>query len=336
MSTAAHDPARTPGPAPDGDPLSPGARPLMEAMARSFPDVAGGQTDPVAARRRLAAAPKAPGPEVASVTDSAVPGPEGAPQLPVLLYRPPGTAPGEARPTVVLLHGGGWALGSLDSHDGIARGICAAARAVVVSVDYRLAPEARFPAPVEDAYAAVCWAAEHAGELGGDPDALVVAGDSAGGQLTAAAAQLARERGGPRIALQVLVYPVTDPGGRTESKRTLSEGYFLDRALIRWFGAQYFAAPEDLAHPWAAPLRADPAGLPPAHVVTAGCDPLRDEGQAYAARLREAGVPVTEGRFPGLFHGFLHFAELHPEAGEAMAGIGRAVAATATPPAPGV
>ena len=268
-------------------------------------------------------------PSVGEVSDRLIPGPEGAPELPVRIYRPyeEDVAPGGA-PTVVFFHGGGWVLGNLETHDATARAMCRASAAVVVSVDYRLAPEARFPEPAEDAYAAVCWAAENVAELGGAPGALLVAGDSAGGNLAAVCTLMSRERGGPRIAHQLLIYPSTDPLAGTESRRLNSEGYFLTEASMLWFGAQYFGPDADLTHHYAAPLRADLRGLPPAHVVTAGCDPLCDEGRAYAAKLREAGVAVSEAHFPGMFHGFLQVGDLLPDSSAAMAGLGKVIAST--------
>jgi len=318
--------------APTGpDRLAPGARPVMEAMAAVFPDVGVTVTDAVEARRILARAPQlpVPPPDVREVVDGTIPGPEGAPELPVRIYRPHTREAGPL-PTVVFFHGGGWVLCDLDTHDTTARGICRTAGAVVVSVDYRLAPEARFPEPAEDAYAALRWAAGHVAELGGDPDALVVAGDSAGGNLAAVCALMARDRGGPRIALQVLVYPATDPLADTESRRSLAQGYYLTEEAMRWYGAQYFGPDGDLTHPYAAPLRADLTGLPPAHVVTAGCDPLCDEGRAYAAKLREAGVPTGEGHYPGMFHGFFGLGGVLADAAEAMAGVGEVIASTAS------
>lgn len=314
---------------PDPDRLSPAARPLVQALSDFFPDVGGAVTDPVEARALLARAPghPAPRPRVREVTDRTVPGPEGAPELPVRVYRPYG---GEGpRPTVVFLHGGGWVLCGLETHDRTVRTLCRVSGAVIVSVDYRLAPEARFPAPVEDAHAAVSWCAAHIAELGGDPEALVVAGDSAGGGLAAAASLMARDRGGPRIALQALIYPATDSRPDTASHRLNGEGYYLTSRAMRWFAEQYFGPEGDRDHPYAAPVRANLTGLPPAHVVTAGCDPLCDEGSAYAARLREHGIRATEDFFPAMFHGFLGFGDLLPEAVEALRGLGEAVAATA-------
>jgi acetyl esterase len=314
------------------DRLAPGARPLMEAMAAVFPDVGVTVTDAAEARRFLARATPPPLglPALREVTDRTVPGPEGAPDVPVRIYRPYEEEPaGEAartRPTVVFFHGGGWVLGGLDSHDSTVRHLCRNSGAVVVAVDYRLAPEARFPDPTEDAYAAVCWASQNIEALGGDPRALLVAGDSAGGNLATVCTLMARDRGGPAIAHQSLIYPSTDPSAQTPSRQLNGQGYFLTEEAMRWFGAQYFGSEGDATHPYAAPLRADLTGLPPAHVVTAGCDPLCDEGRAYAAKLAEAGVPVTEAHFPGMFHGFLGLGELLPDARDALAGMGKVIA----------
>ncbi|SCK57445.1 alpha/beta hydrolase [Streptomyces sp. WMMB 322] len=317
--------------------LAPGARELMEAMTAVFPDVGVSVHDAAEARRIFARSlPEPPRePPVGEVSDRLIRGPEGAPDLPVRIYRPyeedagPAPTPGGG-PTVVFFHGGGWVLGNIETHDATARAMCRASGAVVVSVDYRLAPETRFPGPAEDAYAAVCWAAGSIAELGGDPQALLVAGDSAGGNLAAASALMARERGGPGIAHQLLIYPVLDPLAETESRRINAEGYFLTEVAMRWYGAQYFGPDGDPAHRYAAPLRADLQGLPPAHVITAGCDPLCDEGRDYAAKLSDAGVPVSEAHFPGMFHGFLGVGDLLPDASEAMAGLGKVIASTAS------
>lgn len=197
-----------------GDRLAPGARPLVDALSAAFPDIGGTVTDAAEARRILAAAPASgkTATAVGKVEDRVVPGPVGAPDLPVRIYRPGGT--GRPRPTVVFFHGGGYTLCGLDTHDATARTLCAESGAVVVSVAYRLAPEHRFPAATEDAYAALCWAAvqARAGALGGDPAAVVTAGDSSGGGLATVAALMARDREGPAVALQVLIYPVLDAG----------------------------------------------------------------------------------------------------------------------------
>ncbi|MFP3989833.1 alpha/beta hydrolase [Streptomyces sp. E11-3] len=305
------------------DRLAPDVRGLVDLISAVFPDLGNTVTDAAEARRILAAAPEPPWQplQVGSVEDRTIPGPEGAPEIPVRVYLPdPADAPGP-RPTLVFFHGGGWVLCDLDSHDGTARQLCRHAGAAVVSVDYRLAPEHPFPAAVDDAYAAVRWVAAHLAELGGDPGPLAVAGDSAGGNLAAVVAQIARDRGGPAIGLQVLVYPSTDMTYDGQSRTRNASGYFLTSAHMAWFGRQYLGGGGDPAHPHISPLRGDLTGLPPAHVVTAGCDPLCDEGRAYAAKLREAGVPVTEGHFPGMFHGFLGFPELLEDARTALAGV---------------
>ncbi|MFJ2767079.1 alpha/beta hydrolase [Streptomyces sp. NPDC087300] len=329
---AADHPAQRPGSRP-ADRLAPAARPLVAALSAAFPDLGGTVTDAVEARRILAAGtgpqrPPKPSRSVGSVVDRAIAGPVGAPELPVRVYLPdPETFPGP-RPTVVFFHGGGYTLCGLDSHDATARGLCARAGAAVVSVAYRLAPEHRFPAAADDAYAALCWSAREISSLGGDPDALVTAGDSSGGGLATVAALTARDRGGPAVALQVLIYPVLDAGQDTASYRENAEGCFLTAAHMRWFWRQYLGPDGDGAHPHASPLGAELTGLPPAHLVTAGCDPLRDEGFAYAHRLRAAGVPVTHGHHPEMFHGFLGFPGLLDEAETAVAAVAEAIAST--------
>ncbi|MBT2451844.1 alpha/beta hydrolase fold domain-containing protein [Streptomyces sp. ISL-43] len=320
------DPAGSAGAA---DRLDPAARPYADALAAFFPDLGGSVTDAGEARRILAA-PRAtvPPPAVGSVEDRDVPGPDGAPPVPVRVYYPdPERWPGP-RPTVVFCHGGGWVLCDLDSHDATVRTLCRASGAVFVSVDYRRAPEDRFPAAVHDAYAALCWAAAHVTELGGDPAALVVAGDSAGGNLAAASLLLARERGGPAVALQVLVYPCLDAGQDTGSYRSNGEGYFLTAAHLRWFWEQYLGPDGDGGHPLASPLAADLRGLPPAHVVVAGCDPLRDEGEAYHHRLIGSGVPSVLDSHPGMFHGFLALAGVLPQAREVLARLAEVIDST--------
>ncbi|MBW5483805.1 alpha/beta hydrolase [Streptomyces bambusae] len=309
------------------DRLDPRARPFVRAFSAVFPDVGGAVSDAVQARRIMAASPPPPGepPAVGAVADRTVPGPPGAPPVPVRIYRPdPARWPGP-RPTVVFSHGGGFVLCDLDTHDRIARNICRVAGAVVVSVDYRRAPEHRFPAAVEDAHAALCWAGDHVAGLGGDPGALVVAGDSAGGNLAAASLLLAAERGGPRVALQVLVCPslTADLGG--DSYRRNATGYYLTTAHVRWFWEQYLGPGGDGGHPLASPLAAGPerlAGLPPAHVVVAGCDPVADDGQVYDRLLRASGVRSSVDLYPGMFHGFLALPEYLSPAREALERLG--------------
>ncbi|MFI6087758.1 alpha/beta hydrolase [Streptomyces sp. NPDC051218] len=322
--------ASTAGASARGDRLAPEARPLVDALGAAFPDLGGTVTDAVEARRILAATPSAAKavPTVGAVGDRRIPGPAGAPDLPVRVYRPPGRT--RPRPTVVFFHGGGYTLCGLDTHDATARTLCVESGAVVVSVAYRLAPEHRFPAATEDAYAALCWAAAEArvGGLGGDPGAVVTAGDSSGGALATVAALMARDRGGPAVALQVLIYPLLDAGQGSGSYRSNATGYFLTAAHLRWFWEQYIGPDGDGAHPYASPLNADVTALAPAHIVTAGCDPLCDEGAAYADRLHLAGVPVTRGHYPGMFHGFLGFPKLLDDARAAVAEVAEAVAST--------
>jgi acetyl esterase len=254
------------------------------------------------------------GPEVAHVHDRRVPGPAG--EIPVRLYRP---RSGEALPLLVFLHGGGFVVCDLDTHDPICRLLANAVDCAVLSVDYRLAPEAKFPAAPEDCYAATCWAAAHAGELGADPSRIAVAGDSAGGNLAAVVAQLARDRSGPTLAHQLLIYPVTHHAFDTASYRENAEGYFLTRGMMEWFWNHYLEKPEHGQDPLASPLVAkDVSGVAPATVITAEFDPLRDEGEAYAERLRRAGVPVELQRYDGMFHGFFAMTEMLDPAREAV------------------
>lgn len=238
---------------------------------------------------------------VAQVRDLMVYGSGG--HLPLRLYRPEAVA---GLPVVVFFHGGGWVICDLESHDAFCRTLANGAGCAVVSVDYRRAPEHRYPAAVEDAYAATRWVADHADELGIDAARLAVMGDSAGGNLAAVVALLARDFGGPTIALQSLLYPVTNYSFDTASYREFGVDYMLTTAAMRWYWAHYVADPVEGEQPYASPLRAsDLRGLPPAHVITAECDPLRDEGMAYAERLAAAAVPTQAKVYRGAFHGFI-------------------------------
>ena len=233
---------------------------------------------------------------VASVDDLEIPGPGGP--LPVRVYRPAAAGP---LPALVYFFGGGWTLGTIDTADGICRALTNAAGCATVAVGYRLAPEHKFPAAVHDCLAGLRWAAAAPGI---DPDRVAVGGDSAGGNLAAAVTLLARDAG-PRIAHQLLVYPNTEHGADTPSVRAGVDPLLFNRTSVDWYWNHYLADPADGADPLASPLRApDLSGLPPATVITAEYDPLRDEGEAYAARLAEAGVPVTLRRFDGMIHGF--------------------------------
>jgi acetyl esterase len=260
-----------------------------------------------------AAALNGPPAPVAAVADRRVPGPAG--ELPVRVYTPEGEPP---FPIVVFFHGGGWVVGTLDTYDPLCRALAAATPAVVVSVDYRLAPEHRWPAAVEDAYAATEWASRNAAALGGVQHRLAVAGDSAGGNLAAVVALGARDRGGPAIAFQLLVYPVLDAAGDTASWREYADGYHLTADGMRWYWDHYLGG-ADGAAPDASPLRAAfVGGLPPALVIGAEYDILRDEGEAYAARLAEAGVDASASRHAGVVHGFVRWRAVTGAAGDAL------------------
>jgi acetyl esterase len=260
-------------------------------------------------------------PELGSVRNLNADGPQG--QIPLRVYRPAGAAAATPLPVYVYFHGGGWVIGDLETHDVICRQLTAASEACVISVDYRLAPEHKFPAAADDAWAATRWIVANAGALGVDATRLAVGGDSAGGNLAAVVALMARDAGGPAIALQVLIYPVTDLGAESASYDAFADGYQLTRESMRWFRAHYLGAPSDGGDWRASPLRATSlAGLPPALIVTAGFDPLRAEGEAYAARLREAGVLVDYVCFGGMIHGFAAMGKVLGTAHRAVALIG--------------
>ena len=297
------------------DKLSPKARAIVDEIA-ALPRLP--TMTPVEARGRpnpLEAAPEA----VGSVTARAIPGP--AVPMGVRIYRPRDPL----RAALVYLHGGGWVLGSLESADASCRAIANRSRCVVISIDYRLAPETKFPGAVEDAYAAVRWVADNAAELRIDPERIAVGGASAGGNLAAAAALLARERGGPKIAFQLLTVPVAELSSRAESHREFAEGYGLSAADMTWFGLHYVRTPADADDPRASVVRADLHDLPPAFVITAECDPLRDDGEAYAEKLQKLGIAARYKRYPGVFHGFMSFPRVLPEANEAFEDAGKAL-----------
>jgi acetyl esterase len=288
--------------------LEPETQKILDLIAElGLPDVS--ETTPEVARQMSAAraAGLPPGPD-ADVLARTIPGAAG--ELSVRVYRPKNAA-SERLPALVWFHGGGFVLGDLDQGDGDCRQLATLARVVAISVEYRLAPEHPFPAAPEDCYAALSWVAENAAALGADPERLAVGGDSAGGNLAAVTALLARERSGPPISFQLLVYPVTDlTRFDTPSYLKNADGYFLTRATMQWFASHYVPRPSDAQSPYASPLLApDLRGLPPALVITAEHDPLHDEGEAFARRLEEAGVRVTLSRYPSTIHGFF---TMHP------------------------
>jgi len=261
-------------------------------------------------------------PELARVAPLAIPAPHGV--IPARIYVPkdPRRQNGLS-PALVFFHGGGWVIGDLDSHDVVCRQLAVEAALIVISVDYRLAPEHKFPAATEDAIAATKWVAANARELGIDAARLSIGGDSAGGNLTGVVALAARDGNGPAIAGQVLIYPATDFAMTHGSHSEPETSVLLTHSVIRWFRDHYLSAAADI-HDWrASPARAENlAGLPPAYVLTAGADPLRDEGDEYAARLKQAGVPVKYKHFPGQFHGFFTMGKLLPKANVAVSEIG--------------
>jgi acetyl esterase len=279
--------------------LDPQIAPLIEALDADFPPVhtmTGAQAR-ATIRSRFVPPPR-PEP-VAQIVDDTIPGPGG--DISVRVYRPVG----EGLPILVYAHGGGFVFCDLDSHDGLCRTIANRVPAIVISVAYRLAPENRWPDAAEDVYAVTQWAAHNADAVGGDAGRVVVCGDSAGGNLAAVTAVMARDRGGPPISAQLLIYPVIAADFDNESYRLFGKGFYNPKPALQWYWDQYVPARADREHPYASPLRANLAGLPPAVIVTAGHDPLRDEGNAYADALGAAGVATSRCYFEGGIHGFM-------------------------------
>ena len=282
-------------------PLDPQAQTLIASLAGTKPVeemTVQEMRDGMEERARLTGGEPQP---VDQVLSSEVPGPAGP--IPVRIYVPAGPAP---KPALVYFHGGGWARGNLDTHDILCRALANGGGCVVVSVDYRMAPEHTFPAAIDDSVAATRWVAEHAEQIGVDPTRLAVGGDSAGGNLAAAVALVLRDEGGPALVHQLLIYPVTDYNLDTRSYLDNAEGYNLTREAMRFYWRLYLRDESDAEDQRASPLRARHfANLPPAFVLTAEYDPLRDEGRAYAERLRDAGTPTVYRDYSGMIHGFV-------------------------------
>lgn len=299
-------------------PLQPDVAAVLETIAAlDVPPLSAGT--PAEGRANYHRAPKPAGDPMDHVEDQTIPGPGG--DIPIRIYRPEpiGDTP---PPVIAFFHGGGWVLSNIDGHDGLARRIADRTGAILVSVDYRLAPEHPYPAPHDDCWTATRWLAEHATEVGGDPGKLVVAGDSAGGNLAAGVALRARDEG-LDLALQLLVYPCIDTDFSRPSMVDNAEGYFLTTNDMIWFW-DHFVPGEHRDDPYAVPMRAtDVSGLAPALIQTAEYDPLRDEGEAWAERLADAGVPVQMTRYDGVVHGFVSRWEQMSLATEAHDEIGR-------------
>jgi acetyl esterase len=307
----------------DGLELELNTQVLIRLAERNLRPLAG--VSPAEARadlRHTVAVVEGPPTPVAEVRDLTLAGAAGP--LRGRLYIPVEAADGGAPgPLVLYFHGGGWVTGDLDTHDHPCRLLAWSAGARVLSVDYRLAPEHPFPEPVDDAVAAFRDAVARAPELGIDPGRIAVAGDSAGGHLAAVTAQQCAAEGGPAPAFQLLIYPVTDSAEEHPSRRTFAEGFILTKERMDWFEGHFLPADQDRRDPRVSPLRAaDLSGLAPALVVTAGFDPLRDEGEAYARGLREAGVRAVLRRYPGYVHGFIHSLAVGTAAREALAEMG--------------
>ncbi|MDQ3931442.1 MAG: alpha/beta hydrolase, partial [Actinomycetota bacterium] len=286
-------------------PLDPQARQLLQVMAESgTPPLH--QLTPAEARQAHAEQTPAlagAGPKVGAVTDERIA--TNAGDLQVRIYRPSGLGP---FPVLVYLHGGGWVVGTLDTYDALCRHLTVRADCLTVSVAYRLAPEHRHPAALEDAYAATCWSQDHAAFFAGDPGRLGVAGDSAGGHLAGLVAARAADHRAPQLSFQVLLYPALDPTMRSESVTEFAEGYYLSREELCWCWNHYLGPEDDWDLSEVSPLhRSDLRGLPRTLLIVAGHDPLRDEGVLYAKRLESAGVPTLLRNYHGMIHGFVRF-----------------------------
>lgn len=306
--------------------LDPGAQKVLDMVANSgLPKYE--EVDPVTARNLYSKgrAVMQPDPqEVAETRDLSAPGPAGP--IPVRLYRPIGSSPTDVLPILIYYHGGGFVIGDIETHDGVCRHLCNASGCAVISVHYRLAPEHKFPAAVEDSFAVAQWVADQGRTLNLDTSRIAVGGDSAGGNLSAVVCLLARDAGGPKISFQVLLYPGTDLSMSLPAQQRLAEGYLLTKHNQRWFLDHYTRSEADKADWRASPLRAPSLkDLPPAYIMTAGYDPVSDDGIHYGKRLKEEGVQVTMRSFDSQIHGFLTMGRIIPDSAVALDEAGAAL-----------
>jgi acetyl esterase len=296
--------------------------PILQMMTDNAPadrqGLRGGTVEEARAGYEAMAAAGGELPELGGTEDRTIPGPAG--EIPIRIYTPKGDGP---FPILVFFHGGGFTIGSITSHDPVARHLCAQAEALVVSVDYRLAPEHPFPAAVDDCFAALAWVGEHGAEIGGDPSRIAVCGDSAGGNLSAVTSILARDHGGPAVCFQALIYPTTDARADYPSVRENGDSIFLSADSMQWFYEHYQSDKLD----WrASPILAeDLSNLPPALIITAEYDTLRDEGEAYGEAMRAAGNNVTIRRYEGMTHVFVQLCGMLEPGKEAIAEIATAL-----------
>lgn len=311
-------------------PLDPLLKAFLDQMAAQ-PVPKMWEMEPPAAREAMVALMQAAGPKdvpIGKVSNFAIPGPAG--EIPARAYTPV-AAGGEPLPTLVFFHGGGFVIGSIETHDGLCRMLANDSACRVISVEYRMAPEHKFPAAVEDAFAAVSWIEKNAANLGVDANRLAVGGDSAGGNLAAVVTQMARDAGAPKLAFQMLLFPVTEIEADMVSRREFAEGYFLEGRTIEWFFDHYFEAGADTSDTKASPLLAEKfTGLSPAYIMVAGFDPLHDEGVAYAEKLRDAGVAVTLDDYSDMVHDFIYLQAVLPQAAEALGTAAKALKAALT------
>lgn len=306
-------------------PLDPQAKAFLDECptAPAFPEEGESLDEIRGQTTRLEGEPE----PISKVEDRLIPGLETGVEIPVRIYWPHENAGSDSsKAALVFFHGGGWVLGNLDAYDHLCHALANAGDCVVVSVDYRLAPEHRFPAAVEDCYAATVWTSRHAEELGIDPGRIAVGGDSAGGNLAAAVSLMDRDRASSLVAYQVLIYPITDRNFDLPSYRENGEGYFLTTERMVWFWNRYLNDDSEAGSPYAAPMQAETLeGLPPAYVMTAEYDPLLSEGAAYAERLESAGVSVALEQYHGQIHGFIRRIDLFDQATVAIQRIGQLI-----------